>query len=542
MLSRASLTIMAMVLPLAAQNTGSEKISGDKIRAHVKYLSSDALEGRGVGTHGEKLATEYIAGQLKAEGVKPGAGNGSYFQRVPLVGIQTQSDATMTVAGKTGKTSLVFSKDYVGTAFTQRPENDFDAEAIFVGHGINAPEFHWDDYKGVDVKGKVLIFFTNEPPSQDPAFFGGPALTYYGRWTYKFEEAARRGAVAALIIHTTPTAGYGWGVVNGSWSQEHSELKLKPGEKALEFAGWLTQDAGAKLMAVTGKSLDQLLAMANRKSFHPIPLPVHIAGHIPVKLRQIESRNVIGRVEGSDPQLKSQAVLFTAHWDHLGIGVPVNGDKIYNGAVDNATGCAMVLDIARAWAALPAKPKRTGLFIFVTAEEQGLLGSQYYGEHPEVPTGQTAADLNFDAFYPFGRTRDVHVTGAERTTLWPLVESDAKRLNLEIKPDAQPGQGSYYRSDHFSLARVGVPSFSIEAGTEYIGKPKDFGTKAFEEYNDTHYHQPSDEYRENWDFASMEQMATFGLTVGIDIANAPKLPTWKAGDEFLAAREKSGVQ
>ncbi|HEX4773849.1 MAG TPA: M28 family peptidase, partial [Bryobacteraceae bacterium] len=309
----------------------------------------------------------------------------------------------------------------------------------------------------------------------------------------------------------------------------------------LKFAGWLTQDAGAKLTAVTGKSLDQLLTMANQKSFQPIPLGVHVQGKLPMQIRQIDSRNVIGRVEGNDPALMSQAVLFTAHWDHLGIGVPVNGDRIYNGAVDNATGCAMVLEIARVWATLPQKPKRSAYFIFVTAEEMGLLGSEYYGEHPEVPAGMTAADLNFDAFYPFGKTRDVFVQGAERTTLWPLVQRDAKRMNLEISPDPEPGQGHYYRSDHFSLARVGIPSFSISAGTQYLGKPADFGKKVFEDYNNTHYHQPSDEYHKDWDFASMEQMANFGLTLGLDFANTPKLPTWNAGDEFLKARVNSGV-
>ena len=421
---------------------------------------------------------------------------------MPLVGSTTLPNATLTISGSNGQTQLSFVKDYVGTAFSQQPENDFDAEAVFVGHGISAPEFGWDDYKGQDVRGKVLVYFTNEPPSDDPNFFGGPALTYYGRWTYKFEEAKRRGAVAALIIHTTPTAGYGWGVVSGSWSQERPEMKLEPGESGLELAAWLSQEAGAKLVASSGKSLDELLAMANQKSFRPIPLGVHVIGHIPVKLREIDSRNVIGRVDGADSQMKSQAVLFTAHWDHLGIGVPVNGDNIYNGAVDNATGCAMVLEIARVWAALPQKPKRSAFFIFVTAEESGLLGSEYYGEHPEVPAGQTAADLNFDAFFPFGKTRDVSVTGAERTTLWPLVQRDAKRMELEIKPDPQPEQGHYYRSDHFSLARVGIPAFSISAGTDYVGKPADFGKTVFEEYNAKHYHQPSDEYHEDWDFGN----------------------------------------
>lgn len=535
---RIGVGMVAACLIVSAQTMS---ISGEKIRSHVQYLSSDKLEGRGVGTSGEKLATEYIASQLKAEGLRPGGDNGSYFQRVPLVGSATLPNATLTIAGNGRDETLSFVKDWVGTAFPQKPDNDFDAEAVFVGHGISAPEFGWDDYKGLDVRGKVLVYFTNEPPSTDANFFGGPALTYYGRWTYKFEEATRRGAVAALIIHTTSTAGYGWGVVSGSWSQEHPELKLKAGEKGLDLAAWLSQEAGAKLMASTGKSLDELLAIANQKSFRPIPLGVRVQGHVPVKLREIESRNVIGRGDGADPQLNSQAVLFTAHWDHLGIGVPVNGDKIYNGAVDNATGCAMVLEVARAWAALPAKPKRTALFIFVTAEESGLLGSQYYGEHPEIPAGQTAADLNFDAFYPFGKTRDVSVTGAERTTLWPIVERDAKRMNLEIQPDAEPGQGHYYRSDHFSLARVGIPSFSISQGTNYVGKPAGFGKKVFEEYNQNHYHQPSDEYHEDWDVSGIQQMAEFGLTLGLDFANLAKLPTWKPGDEFLSARERSGV-
>ncbi|HEX4808713.1 MAG TPA: M28 family peptidase [Bryobacteraceae bacterium] len=537
---RLALVLSACWLPFGKAQ--SLHLSPDKLRAHVKYLASDELEGRGVGTRGEKLATEYLAAQLALNGVKPGGENGTYFQRVPLVGSTTLPAATMVIQSHGKKLRLTFVKDYVGTAFSQASENDFNAEAVFVGHGISAPEFGWDDYKGVDLHGKVAVFFTNEPPSTDPKFFGGPALTYYGRWTYKFEEATRRGAVAALIIHTTPTAGYGWGVVSGSWSQEHPEMKLDPGEHGLKFEGWVTAEAGQKLVASTGKTLDQLLAMADQKSFRPIPLGVHIVAHIPVALRQIESRNVIGRVEGAGPDLKSQAVLFTAHWDHLGIGVPVNGDRIYNGAVDNATGCAMVLEISRVWASLPVKPKRSALFAFVTAEEAGLLGSEYYGKHPMVPAGNTAVDLNFDAFTPFGKTHDVSVTGAERTTLWPLVQRDAKRMDLSIAPDPEPAQGHYYRSDHFSLARVGIPSFSIGAGHEYLGKPTEFGETVFEEYNNKHYHQPSDEYHDDWNFAGMIQMADFGLTLGLDIANTPRLPTWNTGDEFLSARQKSGVQ
>jgi Zn-dependent M28 family amino/carboxypeptidase len=524
--------LAAALLTLSASGAEDLHVSGDRLREHVEYLAADRLEGRGVGTNGEKLATEYIASQLKASGITPAGDNGTYFQRVPLVGSTTLPTATLSFRG----TSLKFATDYVGTALSQKAQNDFDAEAIFVGHGISAPEFGWDDYKGQDVHGKVLIFFTNEPPSTDPKFFGGPALTYYGRWVYKFEEAARRGAPAALIIHTTPTAGYGWEVVRGSWSGENPELELKPGEASLKLAAWLSEDAGRKLIAGTGKSLDQLLALANEKSFRPIPLGIHIAGHIPVKLRRIESRNVLGRVDGVK---KSQAVLFTAHWDHLGVGVPIDGDKIYNGAVDNATGCAVVLEMARVWAAMRQKPQRSAVFLFVTAEEAGLLGSRYYGEHPSIPAGQTAVDLNYDALYPFGKTKDVSVTGAERTTLWPLVQQVAKRFNLTIAPDPEPGQGHYYRSDHFSLARVGIPAFSISQGTNYVGKPAGFGKTVFEQYNTQHYHRPSDEYRDNWDFSGIEQMADFGLSLGLDIANAPKLPTWNAGDEFLQARKNS---
>lgn len=536
------ITYALLASTLAAAISQTPPISGDKIQADVKYLASDELEGRGVGTRGEKLATDYIATQLKTAGVQPAGDDGTYFQRVPLVGSTTLPGAMLAIAGPNGnRTSLQFGTDYVGTAYSQQPQNNFDAEAIFVGHGISAPEFHWDDYKNMDLHGKVLVYFTNEPPSTDPAFFGGRALTYYGRWTYKFEEAARRGATAALIIHTTPTAGYGWGVVSGSWSKEIPELQLKPEQYGLKLAAWLSEDTGAKLVAASGKTLDQLLEMANQRSFRPIPLGVHVIGKIDVKLRKIESRNVVGRVEGSDPQLQAQAVLYSAHWDHLGISKPVNGDRIYNGAVDNATGCAVVMELARVWAALSQKPKRSAIFLFVTAEEAGLLGSEYYAEYPEVPTGQTAVDINYDALYPFGKTRDVSVIGAERTTLWPLVERDAAQMDLSIAPDPQPEQGHYYRSDHFSLARAGVPAFSISQGTNYIGKPADFGKTVFEQYNSEHYHRPSDEYHEDWNFAGMEQMTEFGLRLGIDIANSATLATWKPGDEFLSAREKSGV-
>ena len=534
-----STTRLALILTAGAMCAQIADISGERIRAHVKFLSSDLLEGRGVGTRGEKLATEYIATQFALIGAKPAGDNGTFFQRVPMVGVEAQTSATLSVTGKGQTVSFRWLDDFVGVNEQQQTDDRFEADAVFVGHGIVAPEFHWDDFKGTDVKGKVLVLFTNEPPSDDPKFFGGKALTYYGRWMYKYEEAARLGAKAVLIVHTTPTAGYGYDVVKSSWGKENPELPLASGQPALALAGWLTQDAGVKLLGLAGKKLDDMLAAANKPDFHPIPLGLKIRANIPSKIRPIESRNVVAMVPGTDPALASQAVLYTAHWDHLGIGTPVNGDSIYNGAVDNATGCGVLLEIAHVWAGLEHKPRRSAVFAAVTAEEAGLLGSAYYSEHPVIPLGKTAIDLNFDTIYPFGRTKDVEVTGAERTSAWPIVQEAARRMELAIKPDAQPEQGHYYRSDHFSLAHAGVPGFSIKLGTDYYGKPAGYGDQIFHDYNDHRYHQPSDEYRDDWDFAGLEEATHFGLLIGTTVANTDKLPTWNPGDEFLPAREKS---
>jgi Zn-dependent M28 family amino/carboxypeptidase len=516
-------------------------IAGERIRQHVKFLSSDLLEGRGVGVRGGELATEYIATQLALAGLKPAGDNGTFYQRVPLIGTGVQPSARMSATGKGKEVSFRWEEDFVGSAEQQKTEAAIDAEAIFVGHGIVAPEFQWNDYKDVDVKGKVVVLFTNEPTSQDPKFFGGKALTYYGRWTYKYEEAARHGALACIIIHTPPTAGYGWEVVRGSWGRELPFVKLALGEPALALAGWVTENAGGKLLGMAGKTVAEMLQAAEAREFRPIPLGVRIHASLPAKVRPIESRNVAGMVEGSDPKLKSEVVIYTAHWDHLGVGKPVSGDAIYNGAVDNATGCGVLLELARAWAALPQKPKRSALFLAVTAEEGGLRGSEYYAAHPIVPAGKTAVNINYDALYPFGRTRDVAVGGAERTTFYPVVEAVAKRMNLKISEEGHPEQGHYYRSDHFSMARVGIPAFTVSMGTEYVGKPADFYDKIFTDYNEKHYHAPSDEYREDWDFSGMEQMAQFGFLLGLEAANGSTLPTWKPGDEFLSARQKSGV-
>ncbi len=533
--------VLVLLLALSVSAQISE-LSGERIRAHVKFLASDLLEGRGVGTRGGDLATEYIASQFALAGARPAGDRGTYFQRVPLVGAETQPNAKL-LAESGGKTmSFAWRDEFVGVTQMQKSDARFDAEAVFVGHGIVAPEFDWDDFKGTDVKGKVVILFTNEPPSDDPKFFGGKALTYYGRWTYKYEQAARMGAAAVFIIHTTPTAGYGWEVVRGTWGKENPQIRNVLDAPALAYAGWLTQAAGEKLLQMAGKRVDELLTAANTRDFHPIPLGIRIRGDMPTKLRNIESRNVAAVIPGSDPQLKDQAIVFSAHWDHLGISTPVNGDSIYNGAVDNATGCAMLIEMAHAWKGLTQKPRRSALFVAVTAEEAGDLGADYYTEHPIFPLGKTALNINLDGFYPFGATKDILVTGAERTTVWPTVQESARRMNLDIKPDPHPEQGLYYRSDHFSFAKAGVPAFSIELGTEYYGKPADYGAKIFDEYNDKHYHQPSDEYREDWNFAGMEEAVKFAFLIGTTVANQEKLPTWHAGDEFLPARQKTGVQ
>jgi Zn-dependent M28 family amino/carboxypeptidase len=507
-------------------------ISPARIRADVKYLSSDLLEGRGVGQRGGDLATQYIADQFAKAGAKPAGDKGTYFQKVPLVGIDPQPQTQLGAAAKGKSADFHWGDDFVGVDLSQQSEQGFESPAVFVGHGIAAPEFHWDDYKGVDVAGKILIMFTNEPPSNDPKFFDGRALTYYGRWTYKYEEGLRRGARAVIIVHTDDTAGYSWGVVRSSWGRETPYVKLSQGERALAFAGWMSRAAGERLFALAGRTVDQMLAVANTPDFKPVDLGVQIHARTISKTRDLDTRNVAAVVPGSDPKLKDEAVIFSAHWDHLGVGEPVNGDKIYNGAIDNGTGCGVLLELARAWAAMPQKPKRSALFLAVTAEEGGLKGSEYYAKHPIFPAAKTAIDLNYDEVFPWGRAKQIVIEGAERTTALPLAEAMAKRLNLTIEPDAHPEQGHYFRSDHFSFAHAGIPAFSIGVGREFAGKPAGYGDKLADEFDEKHYHQPSDEFQESWDFTALQQAAQYGFLLARDIANQEKLPDWRPGSQF----------
>jgi len=511
------------------------QISAGRIAAHVKFLADDLLEGRGPASRGEELATAYIATQFALLGLEPAGDNGTYFQRVPLVGVETLPASSFTWNNR----PLKYLDEYVGINHRQQPDATLDAEAVFVGHGIAAPEFQWDDYKGTDVKGKFVILFTNEPESTDAKFFGGRALTYYGRWTYKLEEANRRGALGCLIVHTAKTAGYGWQVVRNSWSGREPYVKLAAGEPALAFAGWITEQAGDQMFAALGKKAADMLQQSGSRDFRPVALPIKIRGRIKSEVSPMDTRNVVARLPGDDPQRKEEALLYSAHWDHLGIGPASGGDTIYNGAVDNATGCGILLETARAFTQLGAPPARSILFAAVGAEEGGLRGSEYLGRNPPVPAGRIALNLNYDGLFAFGRAADITATGYERTTVRDLVDQTAKEFGFKINPDPQPEQGHYYRSDHFSLARVGVPAFSLDLGDEYVGKPPGWGKKAYDEYNAKHYHQPSDHFDSAWDFTGLAELARFGLRLGARVANLAQLPGWQPGDEFLPARQKS---
>lgn len=515
-------------------------IDPERIRAHVRFLSHDLLEGRGTGQRGGDIAAEYIATQFALYGLQPAGDHGSYMQKVPMVGITTDPQQTTfaLAPAKGSPMELKYKDDYVTTNETQSQTADINAPIVFVGYGIEAPEYNWNDFKGVDVKGKVLLMFVNEPPSDDPKFFKGPALTYYGRWTYKYEEAARKGAVGALLIHRTDIASYGWDVVRNSNSGEKSYLRDNNAPK-LEAASWIQWEIAKNLLASSGQDIDRLFAAAGKRDFHPIPLNANLRAHIVSKIRPIESNNVLGLLPGTDPSLKNQAVVYSAHYDHLGIRRDALGDNIYNGAADNATGCGIVLELARAFSEAPVKPKRSILFASVTAEEQGLLGSEYLGLHPPIKARDLTLDLNFDDVPPIGNPEEVEVSGAERTSFYPTVQELAKDFRLEIRPDSRPEAGHYYRSDHFSMARVGIPAFSINEGMKYAGHPLSWGEEQARDYVEHRYHQPSDEYRPSMDFTGDAKMARFGFALGWNAATRPELVQWQPGDEFEAARKKS---
>jgi Zn-dependent M28 family amino/carboxypeptidase len=517
---------------LAAQ-AAPASINTSEIDADLRFLSSDLLEGRAPATRGGQLAAGYIASALQSSGVLPGE-HGSYFQPVSIdVVAADRSSMHLTATGKVTAT-LRDPDDVVVWAGSATTPSAARGELVYVGYGVVAPEYRWDDFKGVDVRGKVLLILVNDPPAtrEEPALFGGPAMTYYGRWTYKFEEAERRGAVGALIIHTTERAGYPWHTVVGSWDKEQRMLPRDPAlPPPLGVRGWITDTAAGALLSQAGLDLSTLRVQAASRDFHPVATGITVDLSFTNRIAHLQSENVVGLVRGSDPVARRQYVVFTAHWDHLGIGPPVNGDSIYNGAEDNASGVADILAMARAAAAAP-HPRRSLLFLFVTAEESGLLGSAYFVEHPPVPVADMIADLNIDGGNLLGLVRDLDVLGDHKSSLGPSLARYAAGRSLRLEPEQHPEQGHFYRSDHFSFAKAGIPAVSIGPGTDFVGRPPEWGKQQEEDYTAHRYHQPSDEYRSDFDLSGAVQLSQIVLGFGTSLANASSVPTWNADAEF----------
>jgi len=541
----AFLLIAACGVNVVSQQRQASSINQTTLKAHIKFLSDDLLEGRGTGARGGELAAKYIASQLEASGVEGAGTNGGFFQPVSLVGVKADPATKLTISGRNDKETFKFADDFVAFTGAQTEEVDVDADLIFVGYGINAPEQRWNDYKGDagDYKDKILVMLVNDPPAttEEPNLFGGKSLTYFGRWTYKYEEAARRGAAGAILLHTDQSAGYPWSVVrtsNGSWRFDIARTQEDP-TPYLKFRSWMTDDAAHRLMKMAGQDLEALRLKAAKRDFQPVKLGLKGKLNLKSEVKRVAAPNVIGVLEGSDPKLKNEYVVYSAHWDHLGVGAPdKNGDTIYNGALDNASGVACVLAIADSLARLPVaqRPRRSSLFLFPTAEEQGLLGAEWYSQHPVVPLARTAANVNLDSMNVLGVTRDFIPLGAERSSLKAVVDAVAREKGLTISPDSRPEQGSFFRSDHFPFAKVGVPSISLKEGNEFVGHTKEWGEEQFRAYNTAHYHQPSDEFRDSWDFRGMIQEAEIALAIGLKISNAAQMPKFNHGDEFAKQR------
>jgi len=523
-----------LLLPssLAAQSRSG--ITAAEIDAHLRFLSSDLLEGRAPGTRGGRLAAEYIAAQLRAYGVEPGV-NGSYFQPVPIDVLTTQPASQHAIATGKATATLKPGEDVVLSAGSATPQATARGEVVFVGYGAVAPEYRWDDFKGTDLKGKIMLVLVNDPPApaSEPTLFGGVAMTYYGRWTYKYEEAERRGAAGILIVHRTDQAGYPFQVLVGSNSAGQRLLprdpKLPP---PVGVRGWITDSAATGLLRQAGLDLAALRKQAESRDFRPVPTGITMDLAIASTIERVTSENVVGVVRGRDPKLSKEYVVLSAHWDHLGIGPPVNGDSIYNGAFDNASGVATILSIAHAAATAQPRPRRSLLFAFVTAEESGLLGSAYFAQNPTVPLSQIAANVNVDETNFVGPTRDVVLLGLDKSSLGPSLAAMLKPEGIAVMPKEHPERGHFYRSDHFSLALAGVPSVSIESGTTFVGKPKGWGEQWWEEYNDQRYHQPSDQYRPDFDLSGSVQLGEIVLRFARRLADAPAMPTWNASAEF----------
>lgn len=524
-----------------AMKRASEAITADDLRSAVETLSSDRFEGRGVAAPGGELAMQYLEQQLRALGFAPAGPDGSYRQPFDVLGITARVPTAWSFRHGKQKVALAGATDYIVAPGDQAARTKLDAaELVFVGYGIEAPEYQWDDFKGQDLRGKILLMLNNDP-DWDPALFAGETRLYYGRWTYKHESAARHGAAGAIIIHTDESAGYPFQVVQTSWGGERFELP-RESEPRLALHAWTTEAATRKLLSLAGHDLDALIAAAKQRDFAPKPLGITTSIALDSTVRRVRTANVLGKLPGSDPMLRDEAVIYTAHHDHFGIGKPdARGDKIYNGAVDNAAGMAQLLAIAKGLKALEPPTRRSALVLFVGAEEQGLLGSQYYAAHPTYEPGAIAADINYDFANIWGRAADISFVGKEKSTLDQLVTKIAAVQGRQVLPDPMPDRGHYYRSDHFSFARIGVPAVSFGVGTAFPGRPEGWVKAQLEDYEEHRYHQPSDELGSDWNFDGMVEDARLGLWTGIAIANADAMPSWTPGDEFEAAR-KSAIE
>jgi Zn-dependent M28 family amino/carboxypeptidase len=543
----AAVTALPLALgaaPPAAVFTPAEKaaaaaITPERLRAHIRYLAHDLLEGRGPGSRGDQLAQAYIATQMEAMGLEPAGENGTWYQPFDIVGVDTQNPATTLFRKGSDSVQLKYHDEFIASSGLQAPSAGLeDAELVFVGYGIVAPEHGWDDFKGVDLKGKVLVVMNNDPES-DPALFAGKTRLYYGRWTYKYEQAARTGAAGAIIIHTTPSAGYGWNVIQTSWSGE--QFGVPEEGPQLQVKAWVTEDSARKLATLGGQELDALRAAAQKKDFKPVPLGVTWSIALKNVVSRTKTANVLGRLPGSDPVLSKEAVIYSAHHDHLGVrkDAKPGEDAIYNGAKDNASGVAALLSLAEAMRSLKPRPKRSIVFAAVAAEEQGLLGATYFAAHPTMPPGRMAANINIDGINIFGRTKDIAMIGLGKSSLDEWIEKIVAAQGRVVKGDQFPDRGFFYRSDQFALARIGVPAAYFDDGVEVIGKPADWGKQQQEKFEATDYHQPSDELRDSWELSGAVEDVQLDFYLGVKVANDAKMPTWKAGDEFEGARKKA---
>ena len=522
--------------PMSASEQSSLEITADFMRGHIVELSDDRYEGRGPGARGDVAARQYLIKELEGLGLEPGGADGSWEQAFDLVGVTTSQPESWTFAADSNALTLKQWDEFIVSSGVQSERAEFeDAEVVFVGYGIQAPEYDWDDFKGQDLEGKVLLIMNNDP-DWDPNLFAGETRLWYGRWDYKYQSAARQGAVGAIIIHTAPSAGYPFQVVQTSWTGEQFELPAGD-EPRLQAAAWVTEDSARALAALAGYDLDTLREAADNRDFQPVPLGVTTSIGMDVNINRVSTANVLGLIPGSDPELADEAVIYTAHHDHLGIGTPnADGDTIYNGAYDNASGVAQVLAIAKAILRLPEAPRRSILVALVGAEEQGLLGSKYYAANPTFQPGKIAANLNYDGGNIWGHTHDVTFVGLGKSSIDQIMSAIAAEQGRVVKPDQFPDRGYFYRSDQFSFAKIGVPAMYLDTGTDFVDRPPNWGREQQDHYTEVNYHQPSDEYDPSWNLEGMIQDALLGYWTGLAIANADEMPTWVPCDEFEAAR------